>query len=90
MDRLTYLIKNKRKLLDFINMAVSQDYDCQKCPFCRKDGVLMGCNAGYDYDDIDCQLNYEDVEDFLSEKIPTKKQMDKWKKDWEKEQKNEC
>lgn len=74
MKRLDWLIKDKRKLKDFISLAVSQEYCCDQCPFCGDDGMLMGCNTGYAYDDIDCQLNYEDVIDFLEEEMPTKKQ----------------
>lgn len=88
MERLDWLMKDKRKLKDFISLVVNQEYDCSQCPFCGDDGMLMGCNAGHTnnedddtYDEIDCQLNYEDVIDFLEEKIPTKKQMEQWKKD---------
>lgn len=82
MSRLDYLIKDKRKLKDFISLVVNQEYDCSQCPFCNEEGLLMGCNAGYEYDDIDCQLNYENVIDFLEEEMPTKEQMEQWGKDF--------
>ena len=88
MKRLDWLMKDREKLKDFINLAVNQEYDCSQCPFCGDDGMLMGCNAGHaneneddTYDEIDCQLNYEDVEDFLEEEMPTKEQLEQWKKE---------
>lgn len=85
LTRLDWLRQDRDKLIRFINMIASDDYDCQNCPFMREDGMLYGCNAGHGctdedtYDEIDCQLNYEDATDFLAEEMPTEEQMDKWK-----------
>ncbi len=88
MKRLDWLMKDREKLKDFIHITINEEYDCSQCPFCGEDGFLMGCNAGHannenddTYYEIDCQLNYEDVIDFLEEEMPTKEQMKRWKKE---------
>ena len=87
MKRLDWLMQDREKLKDFIEMVEKQDYDCQNCPFMREDGWVYGCNAGgvdidgEPNDEMDCQLNYEDASDFLEEEMPTEEQIEIWKKE---------
>ena len=81
IDRLDWLMKDKEKLKDFIEMVEKQDYDCQYCPFCDEEGYLMWCSLSADEDSVECKIPYDGTEEFLEEKMPTKEQIEYWEKE---------
>lgn len=81
MTRIDYLMQDKQRVLDFMEILVMNDRDCQMCPFC-KDGIIMGCATSSDGDFVDCSIgDYGSVEDFLTEEMPSEETMKMWKEE---------
>lgn len=77
MTRIDYLMQDREKVIQFINQLIRQifsnfDQDCQGCPFCNEEGILLGCNISAEEDSVECAMNKYDIEDFLLEEMPSK------------------
>lgn len=79
MTRIDYLMQDKQRVIDFMEILVMNDRDCQMCPFCI-DGIIIGCANSQDGDFVECSIEDNGcVEDFLTEEMPSEKTKEMWK-----------
>lgn len=82
MKRIDYLMQDKQRVIDFMDILVMNDKDCSVCPFCIN-GITSGCAISQDEDSVECSLwDYECAEDFLTDEMPSEETMKKWEEEW--------